>query len=143
METYELVLLIVLALSLAVQGINLAAGGFYKKVIDDYDAAGNTTTYTDTNLSYYAYVLAGSAASAALYIILLILKLLKKSLGDVIDMALFAITLVLQFAVATIEAIFCRNYKTTYNSSVSTLAAYDAAGTTGTTVNLLRIFLKI
>jgi hypothetical protein len=143
MESSRTATIIVLALSLAVQGLNLASRGFFYKNAKDIDSQSSNPTTVDTNQGYIDFGIAAAAISAGFYIILLISKIIRKSLGELLDFLLFESALLLQFAFATSIVVQLRNAATAINTAFAQLDALEAAGSTSNSVSLLRTFVSI
>jgi hypothetical protein len=133
-----LVTIIYLGLSLAIQAINIASQATAIILYQQADSISNNTKNMDNNWGYFTFILAASSLSVILYTVLLILKVLKKPLGELLDWLLYSAVLILQFGVATILSIQLRNTQTAYDYAQNQLAALEAAGmTSGTTYDML------
>jgi hypothetical protein len=109
METYQLVTVIVLALSLGVQGVNLASRALMLKNYQDYDNSLGITTFVDINSGYITFGLVSASISSAIYIVLLVVVLLKKQMGEIFDTMAYQAYLMFQFAFATSLAVQLKN----------------------------------
>lgn len=144
MELPKLLTIILFAVGLAVQAINLAAGGKSVTTYQDANTANSTTTYTDSNSGYYQSVIILSAISVLLYVYLLIVKIIDKSPSLIIDWTVWIITIVFQFGIATVLAVNLKNTKTTYDSYMTSLATLESLGmTSGSSYDLLSNYYHI
>lgn len=138
MELPKLLTIILFAVGLAVQAINLAAGGKSVSTYQDANTINSVTTYTDSNSGYYQSVIILSAISVLLYVYLLIVKIIDKSPSLIIDWTVWIITIVFQFGIATVLAVNLKNTKTAYDSYMTSLATLESLGmTSGASYDLL------
>ena len=99
----------------------------------DLDDISNTTTNRDNNRGYYSYVITGSAISTIYLFYLLISKCCEKSCCNFVgNYVLFHLTLVLQFAVATVMSVFLRNNEEGFKTLEDSKTALENVGQTNT-----------
>ena len=89
MELYKIVTIIVIGLSIAVQGINLATSALGYINYHNFDAAAGTTGFWDAANGYVIFGFVAASISTILYAIILVCKIIDKSLGVTVDLALF------------------------------------------------------
>ena len=134
MQPLKIASIIIYILAILTQGVDLAEGALHIKVLKDTDDLNGTTTAIDTNRGYYSYVLAGSVISTFLLFYLLISRCCDKSCCSFIgNYVVFHVTLVLQFAVATVLAVFLRNNEDSFENTKNAKNASEAAGVTSGT----------
>ena len=131
MEGYQIFTLVVLIVSLIVQAVSIASQALaldYYKYQDNQSA---TATNVRDKAAYAHFVIFAGSVSMALYIVLLIVKLVPKTLGKWKDFLIFMFVLLLQFALGAVQGINLTNDETLYNTNESTIATLNAAGFTG------------
>ena len=109
MQLHQIATIIVIALSIVVQVINLAAKGMDYTNIHDMDAANGNTLIWDINRSYVTYGITAASISIVLYAIILACKLFDKSLGSIPDFIIFQVVTMLQFALGIVMAVQLAN----------------------------------
>lgn len=97
----------------------------------------------DTAWGYFTFVLAATAISILLHIYLVVTKILDKSPGMIVDWLIHHLTIILQFTIATVEAVQLRNTSKAYETNMNSLDTYNALGVTGTIVDILSKFNAI
>lgn len=81
------------------------------------------------------FVLAAAAISCLLYLYLGITKLIGKSAGALVDSIILKSAIILQFAIATVEAVMIKNNSTAYTQLENALALANASNVSSPTVD--------
>lgn len=137
METTKKACILVFALSALFQALNFASQGLAVKTYKDADAAAGNNTNMENNYGYYTFVLAASAISVVFYGILIVRNVSNDGPSSMLDWACSHLVIILQFGVATVLVTYFRNNAKTYESAMTLLDVYQAAGVTGSTVDTL------
>ena len=83
------------------------------------------------------FVLAAAAISCLLYLYLGITKLIGKSAGALVDSIVLKSAIILQFAIATVEAVVLKNNSSAYTQLENALALANAYNVSNSTVDAL------
>ena len=121
MQLHQIVTIVVIVLSLAVQIINLAAKGMDYTNLHDMDRANGNTLLWDINRSYVVYGITAASLSIVLYSIILVCKFLDKSLGSIPDFIIFQSVIMLQFALGIVMAVQLSNNDSDINTTFADL----------------------
>lgn len=81
------------------------------------------------------FVLAAAAISCLLYLYLGITKLIGKSAGALVDSIVLKSAIILQFAIATVEAVVLKNNSSDYTALLKLLDYYSANNVSNSTVD--------
>lgn len=144
MESLEITLLLILIISLCIQGVSLAAMGYSIQVNNNLDILNPPPSgrpgNIQQNIGYISFIIVASGMLVLAYLALLFIRAWKKeqltSFGFIIKIS----TIVLAFAVATVFSVYLKNTEMSYSFGQSQYSALRAVGVTSGQVTYLGIF---
>lgn len=134
------IIVLILALSLAIQGLTIGAMAYGVTIFISLDVnSPSSPTQMQQNSGYIIYILLASGASVLIYIYLLIVKIIDKP-SSLVTWILYLTVLLFQFGVAMLYSVLLKNNSVTFDSVE---AGYTLATSFGVTSSLITNYGKI